>query len=225
MKSRSKITLFLQLIVIFKLNFQKRKQLSFLEENYPNYTRKTKFACDNDIFPKRMANKNKQWTHLGALTNFEKYTKALIWGFKSPLLLHLKTNLSNLTTKKLKGCTIKIIKSYIGKLLSFVVSVFKGKHSWFFSFFAFARRIFYTGDPVILFCGFRGTGCELCSPFPLPPFFSAVIDRSPHGLIFTIFSHFCHVLLFFVLFYFVVVVVFCLLLFLFFVLFFCVHKL
>ena len=53
-------------ILIF--DFQKQQQLHFSEENYLNYTKKRhNFACDYYIFPKTRANKNKQWTHLGAL--------------------------------------------------------------------------------------------------------------------------------------------------------------
>ena len=53
---------------ILKFDFLKRKQLHFSEENYLNYTKKGhNFACDNYIFPKTRANKDKQWTHLGAL--------------------------------------------------------------------------------------------------------------------------------------------------------------
>ena len=58
---------FFQMSTILKFDFQKRKQLHFPEENYLNYTKRHNFACDNYIFPKTRANRNKQWTHLGAL--------------------------------------------------------------------------------------------------------------------------------------------------------------
>ena len=49
---------------ILKLDFQNRKQLRFSEVSYLNYTqKKPNFVCDNYIFPKTRANKNKQWTH------------------------------------------------------------------------------------------------------------------------------------------------------------------
>ena len=44
-----------------KFDFQKKK------ENYLNYTKRHNFACDNYIFPKTRANKNKEWTRLSAL--------------------------------------------------------------------------------------------------------------------------------------------------------------
>ena len=53
---------------ILKFDFQKRRQLHFSEENYRKYTKQRhNFACDIYIFLKTRANKNKQWTHLGAL--------------------------------------------------------------------------------------------------------------------------------------------------------------
>ena len=48
---------------ISKFDFQKRKQLRLSEVNYLNYTKKTQFACDNNIFPKTRENKNKQCTY------------------------------------------------------------------------------------------------------------------------------------------------------------------
>ena len=52
---------------ILKFDFQKRKQLRFSEVNYLNYTKKTRSACENYIFPKTRGNKNKQWTHSTSL--------------------------------------------------------------------------------------------------------------------------------------------------------------
>ena len=52
---------------ILKFYFQKRKQLHFSEENDLDYTIKTQFCMCHNIFPKTRGNKNKQWTHLGAL--------------------------------------------------------------------------------------------------------------------------------------------------------------
>ena len=54
---------------ILKFDFQKkRKQLHFSEENYLSYIKRhNNFACNIYIFPKTRENKNKQWTHLGAL--------------------------------------------------------------------------------------------------------------------------------------------------------------
>ena len=51
---------------ILKFDFQKRKQLHFSD-----LTRQKRhnFACDNYIFPKARANKNKEWTHLGTLND------------------------------------------------------------------------------------------------------------------------------------------------------------
>ena len=53
----------------FEILFQKRKQVHFSEENYLNYTKRHNFVCDIYIFPKTRGNKNKQWTHLGALNS------------------------------------------------------------------------------------------------------------------------------------------------------------
>ena len=64
-KSRSKIALFSNKHHL-KFDFQKRNKLYFSEENYLNYTKQTQF-CMWQFFPKTRGNKNKQWTHLGAL--------------------------------------------------------------------------------------------------------------------------------------------------------------
>ena len=63
-KSRSKITLF-QMSAILKFDFQKRKQLHFFRKLSELHKRHN-FACDNYIFRKTRANKNKQWTHVSA---------------------------------------------------------------------------------------------------------------------------------------------------------------
>ena len=47
---------------ILKFDFHKRKQLHFSKEKYLNSTKYTNFACDNYIFPKRRAKKDKQGT-------------------------------------------------------------------------------------------------------------------------------------------------------------------
>ena len=54
---------------ILKSDFQKRKQSHFSEENYliKLHKKRHNFACDHYIFPKTRSNKNKQWTHMGAL--------------------------------------------------------------------------------------------------------------------------------------------------------------
>ena len=52
----------------FQIWFPTRKQLHFSKESYLNYpTKRHNFACDIYIFSKTRGNKNKQWTHLGAL--------------------------------------------------------------------------------------------------------------------------------------------------------------
>ena len=66
--------------VILKFDFKKIKNkgepLHFSEEKYLNYThtKKHNFACDNYICPETRANKNKKWTHLGALNKEIQYT-------------------------------------------------------------------------------------------------------------------------------------------------------
>ena len=45
---------------ILKFDFQKRKQLDFLEVNYLNYTKRPNSAGDKYIFPKARGNKNTQ---------------------------------------------------------------------------------------------------------------------------------------------------------------------
>ena len=74
---------------ILKLISKKRKQLHFSEENHPNYT-KFVFACNNYIFPKTKANKNKQWTHYSAhklATHFD--LKSQIWNCRIRSLLQM----------------------------------------------------------------------------------------------------------------------------------------
>ena len=61
-KSRSKIALFSN-ERHFEIWFQKKKTLTFSEENYLNYTKRPDFECGNYIFPKTRGNKNKPWTH------------------------------------------------------------------------------------------------------------------------------------------------------------------
>ena len=53
--------------VILNFDFQKRKQQHFPDEKLS--PKRHNFACNNYIFPKIRANKNKQWTHLVALKN------------------------------------------------------------------------------------------------------------------------------------------------------------
>ena len=52
---------------ILKFDFRKRKQLHFSHEKLSKLHKKRhNFACDHYIFPKTWANKNKQWTQMGA---------------------------------------------------------------------------------------------------------------------------------------------------------------
>ena len=52
---------------ILNFDFQKKKTTAFFRQNDLNYTKRQNFECVIYFFPKRMANKNKQWTHSGAL--------------------------------------------------------------------------------------------------------------------------------------------------------------
>ena len=52
---------------ILNLIFKKESNYNFQKKIIQTTQKRHNFACDNYIFPKTRANKNKQWTHLGAL--------------------------------------------------------------------------------------------------------------------------------------------------------------
>ena len=57
---------FFEMSAILKFNLQKEKN-TFFWRKLSKLHKKRPFACDNYIFPKTRANKNKQWTHYSAL--------------------------------------------------------------------------------------------------------------------------------------------------------------
>ena len=84
-KSRSKIAPFFKWASFWNLIFKKENNYIFQKKIILTTQRSRNFACDNYFFPKTRANKNKQWTHLGAfnlLCKVERYlpdTSVKIW--------------------------------------------------------------------------------------------------------------------------------------------------
>ena len=126
-KSRSKIALKNERR--FEIWFPKKKTITFFRKKTIWTTQKRpNFACNIYIFPKIRANKNKQWTHLGALITFSwgylksHSTKRIVWThFNAVLWFYF-------SLRAIGPVNILILKEKMKKKIMYFSSPFCSRH-------------------------------------------------------------------------------------------------